>query len=57
MVVKGGPLEEMLVYMFSTYSKFEFSHQITESQAFVLQGRLLSSSLQNTGLKTEKDRP
>ena len=29
-----GPVEETLV--FSTYSKFEFSHQITESQAFVL---------------------
>ena len=31
-----GTMEETLVYMFSTYSKFEVSHQITEGQAFVL---------------------
>ena len=36
MHIKGGPGEEKLVYMFSTFSKFEFSHQITEHQAFVL---------------------
>ena len=30
----GGLVEKTLV--FSTYSKFEFSHQITESQALVL---------------------
>jgi len=29
-------MEETLVYMFSTHNKFEFSHQIIESQAFVL---------------------
>ena len=29
-------VEETLVYMVSSYSKFEFSHQITETQAFVL---------------------
>ena len=33
---KGSSVEETLVYMFSTYSKFEFSHKITKSQAFVL---------------------
>ena len=35
-VDKGGLVEETLVYMIKTYSKFEFSHQITEIQAFVL---------------------
>ena len=33
---KGGSVEETLVYKFSPYRKFEFSHQRTESQAFVL---------------------
>ena len=28
MHIKGSPVEETLVYMFSTYSKFEFSHHI-----------------------------
>ena len=31
---KGSSLEEILVYKLSPYSKFEFSHQITENQAF-----------------------
>ena len=35
MHIKGGQVGETLVYMFSTYSKFEFSYQITESRAFV----------------------
>ena len=34
--VKCGSVEETLVYMFSSYSKFEFCHQITEIQALVL---------------------
>ena len=34
--VKGGSVEETVVYKFSSYSKFEFSHQITEIQSFVL---------------------
>ena len=29
-------MEETLMYNFSAYSKFEFYHQRTESQAFVL---------------------
>ena len=29
-------MEKTLVFMFSTYNKFEFSSQITESRAFVL---------------------
>ena len=29
-------VKETLVYMVSSYSKFEFSRQITETQAFVL---------------------
>jgi len=44
-------MEEMLVYMFSTHNKFEFSHQITESQAFflVFARKTTEASLQNTG--------
>ena len=33
---KGGLLEESLMYELSIYSKFGFSRQRTESQAFVL---------------------
>ena len=34
--LKGGSVEETLVYKFSPYNKFEFSYLRTESQNFVL---------------------
>ena len=46
----------MIVYMLSTYSKFEFPHQITESQAFVLVFVMKTTEfLPASDSKTEKD--
>ena len=33
---REGLVDDALLYMFSTYSIFEFSYQIIESQAFIL---------------------
>ena len=39
---KGSPLEEILVYKFSPYSKFEFPRQITENQVFCKEDNSMS---------------
>ena len=57
--IKGGLVKETLMYKFSPYSKFEFSHQRTESQAFVLvfvrKTEFLTAKLPVTQKPTEKD--
>ena len=43
--LKGGSVEETLVYKFSPYSKFEFSRQRTESHFFFFLGKVFSMEI------------